>query len=186
MTRYVEHIEHNAVIGDNVKLLIGDYFYPQIPNGGYTLVFPSPKSPGFKNFLDEARRYAGESKGLERVKLLTEFVYKTIEYDINFADGVNEIMLYQVIKNKKGVCLEEAALLYMILVEEGFDARFAVGTITVDGGTYGHAWVKVRIDDKWYAADPTNNIIMETTEFNQKLHVDLVKFKFDLLNLVRS
>ncbi|MEM0124555.1 MAG: transglutaminase-like domain-containing protein, partial [Candidatus Micrarchaeaceae archaeon] len=178
-------IERNAVNGDDVKLPIDKYSYTQIPNGGYTLVFTSSEARDFKNFLDEARRYAGESEGLERVKLLTEFVYKTIEYDINFADGVNVIMLRQVIKNRKGTCLEEASLLYMILREEDFDVSFAVGTIT-DGGIYRHAWVKVRIDEELYVADPTNNITMVAAEFNRKLNVDRVKFKFDVYKLLRS
>ncbi|MEM3181144.1 MAG: transglutaminase-like domain-containing protein [Candidatus Micrarchaeaceae archaeon] len=147
------------VIPGGARLLIGDYVYTTIESAspvGYGLILPSPNSPLFREYYKKATDYAGLSTGLDRVARLLGFVHDSIMYDENFGNGMKYVPLYMALRDGKGVCKEKAALLYMILTLEGFDAKYVKGTLTDRDGAGGHAWVKIRIGKDEYLADPTN------------------------------
>ncbi len=144
------------VLPGGAKLQGGDHIASA---AGYELIVPSPESPQFMKFYNEAKEYAGTSTGKHRVEKFVDFVHSSIEYDNDFAKGMKVVPLVAALRDRKGVCKEKAAALYMILEKEGFDAEYVKGTLYEGGTDYGHAWVRVKVEGVDYLADPTNNFL---------------------------
>lgn len=58
-------------------------------------------------------------------------------------------------------CEDGAAWLASAFKKLGLDAWFCVGTVIVDGVTYGHAWTMVRTGSKWTTYETTVNRIVD-------------------------
>lgn len=119
-----------------------------------------------KGFIAKAQEYAGSSTGLDRLKLLTEFVYKQIPYDIE-KQG-NPLFEDMLAGKSGGVCLHKAAALQLVLVYEGFDVRSEGGIITFNKNIMlgSHSWLSADIDGVKYLSDPTNMLIGKYQEFD--------------------
>ena len=57
---------------------------------------------------------------------------------------------------KSGNCVDQSHLLVAMYRTAGLAARYAHGTCTFSGGTYGHVWTQVLIGNTWTVADPTS------------------------------
>ena len=57
---------------------------------------------------------------------------------------------------KTGNCVDQAHLLVAMARTAGIAARYVHGTCRFSDGTYGHVWVQILVDGKWYVADPTS------------------------------
>lgn len=120
-----------------------------------------------KDFIAKAQEYAGSSTGLDRLKLLTEFVYKQIPYDIK-KQG-NPLFEDMLAGKSGGVCLHKASALHLVLVYEEFNVKAEGGPVTFKGILLGtHAWLSVDIDGVKYLSDPTNRLIGKYSEFDIK------------------
>ena len=58
-----------------------------------------------------------------------------------------------------GVCQDYSHILISLCHLAGIPARYVVGMLTGEGAS--HAWVEIYQDEKWYALDPTNNLIVD-------------------------
>ena len=119
-----------------------------------------------KDFISKAQEYAGDSKGLDRLRLLTGFVYEHIQYDIN---KIGYLSLENVLSNKSGgVCLHKAAALHLVLAYDGgWNVKSEGGVVTHKGIMLGpHTWLSVAIDGVKYLSDPTNMIVEEYSKFD--------------------
>ena len=119
-----------------------------------------------KDFISKTQEYAGDSKGLDRLRLLTGFVYEHIQYDIN---KIGYLSLEDVLSNKSGgVCLHKAAALHLVLAYDGgWNVKSEGGVVTHKGIMLGpHTWLSVAIDGVKYLADPTNMIVEEYSKFD--------------------
>jgi hypothetical protein len=101
---------------------------------------------------------------VERVALLSQYVYDTISYSKDVADmsaNKNSIPLDYFINNRGGVCFEHALLLYEILESErmaglsDIKPKFVCGVANSSNSTSLHAWVEVEVDGVTYVIDPT-------------------------------
>ena len=120
-----------------------------------------------RSFISKAQEYAGDSKGLDRLRLLTEFVNKHIPYDSN---KIGYPILEDVLSGQSGgVCLHKASALQLVLVHEGWNVKSEDGVATYKNIILGsHAWLSVVIDGVKYISDPTNMILGEYQEFDIK------------------
>ncbi|MCM1089106.1 MAG: transglutaminase family protein [Muribaculaceae bacterium] len=59
----------------------------------------------------------------------------------------------------KGVCQDYAHILITLCRLAGIPARYVTGMMVGEG--YSHAWVEILAGGKWYALDPTNDIIVK-------------------------
>ncbi len=59
----------------------------------------------------------------------------------------------------KGVCQDYAHILIALCRLAGIPARYVTGMMVGEG--YSHAWIEILEDGKWYALDPTNDLIVE-------------------------
>lgn len=58
----------------------------------------------------------------------------------------------------KGVCQDYSHILIALCRLDGIPARYVSGMLIGEG--YSHAWVEVLSQEKWYALDPTNNVVV--------------------------
>ncbi|MCM1252849.1 MAG: transglutaminase family protein [Clostridium sp.] len=60
---------------------------------------------------------------------------------------------------RKGVCQDYAHILITLCRLAEIPARYVTGMMVGEG--YSHAWIEILADGKWYALDPTNDLIVE-------------------------
>ncbi len=59
----------------------------------------------------------------------------------------------------KGVCQDYAHILTALCRLSGIPARYVTGMMVGEG--YSHAWIEILAEGRWYALDPTNDLIVE-------------------------
>ena len=59
----------------------------------------------------------------------------------------------------KGVCQDYSHILISLCQLEHIPARYVVGMLMGEGAS--HAWVEIYENNRWYALDPTNNLLVE-------------------------
>ncbi len=122
---------------------------------GYTLIIPRYNEPLIQEFYQKAKNYARDNKNEKRVGRFVDFVYKSIRGERGWEKGVKEVSLLSSLGLRKGVCKEKAAILSMILTIENFENYYKCGTVLNRNGRSRHAWVKVKVNDKFFLADPS-------------------------------
>ncbi|MGA3020809.1 MAG: hypothetical protein ABSD68_02570, partial [Candidatus Micrarchaeales archaeon] len=158
------------------------------------LIIPSTSSPVFAEFYAVARGYAGDSKGKKRVNLLLSFVNGSIEQKERYSRWTHDFYLEKAIRERKGACRETTAILQLVLQEEKFQTSFIAGilkfpTIEFHKGkpegsfkTGGHAWLKVKIGETEYLADPT--IEKAVMRYNAALKNQMPRYEESFTNVV--
>lgn len=157
----------------------------------YTLYIPGYNSSRLQKFYGEAKEFAGNITGEERVQKLMKFVHDNIEHEVGWEGQTieqqknsgfikKEVSLIRSIFLGKGVCKEQAAVLSMMLRMEGLENEFIRGKPEITSPLFGslpmekrggrHAWVKVKLGNDYYYVDPTN-------EFFEKYDSGLLKYK---------
>jgi hypothetical protein len=155
------------------------------------LVIPAYDNPLISDFIEKARKYAGDTSGKERVEAFTRYVQTSLR------TGPQKTTLFEQdvpLENailSAGVCRQKAALLQLILQSENIRSEFMAGTHEfITKGFLGgrlpnrkvsgaHAWIKVD-EKKEYLSDPIygkvgiySKISIQTNE----------KYKNDLITL---
>lgn len=59
----------------------------------------------------------------------------------------------------KGVCQDYSHIMLSLCRKAGIPARYIVGMLEGEGAS--HAWIEIYQNGKWYALDPTNNLIVD-------------------------
>jgi len=88
---------------------------------------------------------------------LSVFVFENIKYNENWTKK-DFVSLTENAKNREGVCKEQSLLLYFLLTANDIDAEFVEGYLIADNEAYRHTWVKIKIYNMSFLADPTHNI----------------------------
>jgi len=123
---------------------------------GYTLVIPSFNDPLVQNFYQEALNYVGNTIGKQRIGNYVDFVYKSIDGERGWEKGEKEVSLLSSLGLRKGVCKEKAAILSMLLSLDGIENEYKRGLVPDENDEMGrHAWVKVKLGNEFWLADPS-------------------------------
>ena len=99
----------------------------------------------------------------EKVRAVYTWVINNIEYSKDSLFHFNtwgidpEINMSAILRRRKGVCENYAALFANILLKCGVQAVAVTGYTNITGNRYwnGHGWVAVQADGEWFLCDPT-------------------------------
>jgi len=98
-----------------------------------------------------AKEVTGDSKGLEAVEKIIDYVDKKLTDKPTFSIP-NAL---DALKSGEGDCNEHAALAVALLRSIEIPSRVEVGLVYVGEAFYYHAWVGVYLGGKWISTDPT-------------------------------
>lgn len=99
----------------------------------------------------------------EKVRAVYTWIINNIKYSKDSMFHFNtwgidpEINMNAILRRKKGVCENYAALYSNILLKCGVQAVPITGYTNLPGNDYwnGHGWVAVQLNNEWYLCDPT-------------------------------
>jgi ribosomal 50S subunit-associated protein YjgA (DUF615 family) len=114
---------------------------------------------------DSIAQYVNDNftKGKEKIRAVYTWVINNIEYSKDSINHFNrwgidpEINMSAILRRRKGVCENYAALFANILVKCGVQAVAVTGYTNIPANNYwnGHGWVAVQADKEWFLCDPT-------------------------------
>lgn len=88
-----------------------------------------------------------------KMRVLHDWLIDYMEYE---GTSINRASVYGAMMEKKGVCEAYARTYKYILDDFGIENILVTGTATNSkGNTEDHMWNYVKLNDKWYAIDPT-------------------------------
>ena len=89
------------------------------------------------------------------------FMMHRLYEDFRYVQGITNIQTTaeEAMELGCGVCQDYSHILISLCHLAGIPARYVVGMLTGEGAS--HAWVEIYQDEKWYALDPTNNLIVD-------------------------
>ena len=104
------------------------------------------------------KQLAPEALGsaLEKGIFLMHSLYRDFTYEKNVTNvntGAEEAW-----RLGKGVCQDYAHILVTLCRMQGIPARYVAGMLIAEG--YSHAWVEILHGNRWYALDPTNDLVV--------------------------
>lgn len=137
----------------------GDLLVPSNPQYGYELLIPEFNDINIQSFYALARLHANESKGLDRIKKLVDFVH--VSFDIGDYWNTNSfeyLDLSDVLNERKGACKELSAITDIILNFEGFETEYKRGILYLKDKQGRHAWLKTKYNNKYLLVDPSFNL----------------------------
>lgn len=99
----------------------------------------------------------------EKIRAVYTWIIHNIKYSKDSMFHFNkwgidpEINMNAILRRRKGVCENYAALYSSILIKCGVQAVAVTGYTNLPGNDYwnGHGWVAVQLDKEWYLCDPT-------------------------------
>lgn len=109
------------------------------------------------------------------------FYFSKIRYDDDLADSIrggvvktHSVNFSKVIESKKGICLDIATSMAIVLRYKGYPTQLVYGYVTLGNNTAYHSWIRVYIDGNWRSYDPTfgktsdeiNNNTYRITEYH--------------------
>ncbi len=149
-----------------------------------SVILPELENKHLELLHQKARNYVCRKLGrqpktqTETVRMFTKYVHAVIKYDDSWfceTRGNRAIRLEEAINRRAGICKEQTLILYMLLRREGIDAC-PIGLISniksQRRGLAGHMAVRVRIGDKKYIADPSQNEIRAEDVAMRKIKKD--------------
>jgi Transglutaminase-like superfamily len=114
---------------------------------------------------DSIANYVKENftTGKEKIRAVYTWVTNNIAYSKDSIFHFNrwgidpEINMSAILRRRKGVCENYAALFAGILVKSGVQAVVVTGYTNIPANRYwnGHGWVAVQTDGEWFLCDPT-------------------------------
>lgn len=121
--------------------------------------------------------------GKEKIRAVYTWITNNIAYSTDSIFHFNrwgidpEINMSAILRRRKGVCENYAALFAGILVKSGVQAIVVTGYTNIPANRYwnGHGWVAVQADGEWFLCDPTwdagynsyHYLLVPPTEFIQ-------------------
>lgn len=154
--------KYATVVSQNFSVKLKDEFAPFLRPNQYVNYEKAPKT------LKQAEKLVkNKKKTLDKVTAVYNWVVKNISYDKKLAQTVQSGYLPEldkVLKKKKGICFDYAALMAAMLRSQGIPCKLVVGY----AGTTYHAWIDVWTKErgwvdkviffngkKWQRMDPT-------------------------------
>ena len=140
----VEEKKYAAVVSATAEVALSDEFTPFLRPNQYV-----DYAVAKETIKLAARLTAGKNTELEKVQAVYEYVVKNITYDEKLAETVKSgylPVLDNVLKNKKGICFDYAALMTGMLRSQSVPCKLVVGY----AGEVYHAWISVYTEkDGW-------------------------------------
>ncbi len=104
----------------------------------------------------ESMSFAAEMSDYQRAVSMMHRLYSDFIYE----KGVTNVntTAEEAWNTGKGVCQDYAHILTSLCRLAQIPARYVTGMMVGEG--YSHAWIEVLTEGKWYALDPTNNLIV--------------------------
>lgn len=89
------------------------------------------------------------------------FMMHRLHSDFTYEKGITDVgtTAEEAWDMGKGVCQDYAHILAALCRLAGIPARYITGMMVGEG--YSHAWIEIFAEGKWYALDPTNNLIVD-------------------------
>lgn len=150
--QFVFHIDGTAVAGikdaESIEKesTLGMYRYP------YGLTVPGEELSAYYRSLKPEEGISAYEAGTAMMhRLYQDFTYEKNVTDVNTTAE-------EAWKLGRGVCQDYAHILIALCRMAGIPARYVAGMLIGEG--YSHAWVEILSENKWYALDPTNNLIV--------------------------
>lgn len=167
--RFHFHITGEAVTGtadsDEVgnRDMLGVFKYP------YGLTMPGQELQayhagleaqykGFGNEGDNLKSGKQQSDAYRRAEFFMHALHRDFAYEKNVTDI--STTAEEAWRQRKGVCQDYAHILITLCRLSGIPARYVAGMLTGEG--YSHAWVEILSENRWYAFDPTNDLIVDS------------------------
>jgi hypothetical protein len=94
---------------------------------------------------------------LEKVKIINDYIENRYEYDYT----LKSISVYSGLTTSRAICQTYSMTAYKMLQYAGIENRIVVGKIK----EVPHSWNVVKIKDKWYQLDITNNDAIEKDKY---------------------
>lgn len=155
--KYVFYLEGN-IISENKIVFSNDVFDLKNPITEYEEYTKSTKYIKSDNLeiITLANTLKYSDNALEQITYLTNWVHQYLEYDLIYADSVEDSI--KVLAERKGVCDEFSILLAAILRAQGFPVKYVTGIASTSYYWENHAWLEVYIPNQgWVPVDPTYN-----------------------------
>ena len=124
--------------------LLGRYRYP------YGLSAPGEALAAYRDSL----RLSGSA--YEKGTALMHRLYQDFTYEKNVTDI--RTTAEEAWRLGKGVCQDYAHIMIALSRMEGIPARYVCGMLTGEG--FSHAWAELLCGGRWYAFDPTNDVVV--------------------------
>lgn len=90
---------------------------------------------------------------IDTIFSVSRWVYENVEYDLAFSKTAEKAVT--VCENRKGTCDEFSNLAISLLKSLGYNAWYSAGWAYTGNKWESHAWIKVYLDDRVIAVDPT-------------------------------
>lgn len=137
---------------DDNESLVAMYRYP------YGLTKPGKELQSYYYGIqsDNMELFTGIKTNYEKASAIMHRLYQDFHYQkkmTNFATTAEEAW-----QLRCGVCQDYAHILISLCRMAGIPARYVAGMMIGEG--YSHAWVEILSENRWYALDPTNDIIV--------------------------
>ena len=112
--------------------------------------------PHIKEFA-ERFSFGEDTPSFEKARAFMTELYRTFEY----AQGVTRIRTTaeEAMALGKGVCQDYSHIMLSLCRMQNIPARYVVGMLMGEGAS--HAWVEVYDKGRWFALDPTNNLVVD-------------------------
>lgn len=115
----------------------------------WDITIESPVSPSDQRKINETSQMIADratGSDAEKVICISDSIADMLTYQL-----LDDPNIYAAISSGEGKCYHYAEIFYLACIDAGIDAH----VITGDANGGGHAWDIVKIDGKWYHADPT-------------------------------
>lgn len=110
---------------------------------------------GLKAYYERLRLAEGMSDHQKAV-----FMMHRLHGDFAYEKGITDVSTTaeEAWNMGKGVCQDYAHILTALCRLAGIPARYVTGMMVGEG--FSHAWIEILAEGKWYALDPTNDLIV--------------------------
>ena len=155
LNKYVFYINSN-VKSENKIILNNDVFdLTEDINDFIDYKLPSRNIQSDKSeIISLVNMIKQSNNSLEEVVNITNWVHQNIDYDLEYANSVEDSLT--VLSNRAGVCDEFANLAAALLRARGFPVRYVSGYANSTLNWETHAWLEVYIPGQdWISVDPT-------------------------------
>lgn len=139
--------EYSVLMMDSFKVKLEDKFLPFLYPNQY--VEFSEKTQAVKKAKELAK---GAKDDISIVKSVYHYVVKNVKYDNDKAKNVQKGYLPvvdEILKTKKGICFDYAALMTAMLRSQGIPTKLEIG---YSGSVY-HAWISTWLNEKGWVDD---------------------------------
>jgi len=98
-----------------------------------------------------------QAAALEKAEALMRALYSNFQYVPGVTDFTTTAE--QAMSQGRGVCQDYSHILLSLCRMQHIPCKYVVGMLLGEG--LSHAWVEVCDDGRWYALDPTNNLVVD-------------------------